>query len=194
MPQSLYDCFAPEEIAPVPVESEVGWASEPLWTLRSKGKYLDPIGIRNPIIHLVARRYTDWSTQAEAVAVNKLWKQTEWRKQNTIKVLWILMDCVFNFADNWSLTFWYKARADPCETCLPVCLCVSWLGKLFRLLAYHSEPLLSWSSDQVQRLFRQQMPREKDVGWRCNPGIRLLGLTGATLNLRVTTSRVLFMD
>jgi hypothetical protein len=86
-------------------------------------------------------------------SVNELWNNTEWRIRNKKKLLLIPMDCGFNFAGNCSLTFWYNVCVDPCGTCL----CVSWLGKLFGPLPYHSEPSLSWSSDQVQRLrvFRQ---------------------------------------
>jgi hypothetical protein len=38
---------------------EAGWASEPVWTLRKREKYLDPAGNRTPAVKLIACRCND---------------------------------------------------------------------------------------------------------------------------------------
>jgi hypothetical protein len=43
---------------PLPIEQEVGWAPEPVWTLSSTEKSV-PADNRTPDIQLVARHYND---------------------------------------------------------------------------------------------------------------------------------------
>jgi hypothetical protein len=54
----------PGKEPPVPTGKEGGGAPEPVCTLRTREKSLDPAGNRTAVVHPVARRYTDWATQA----------------------------------------------------------------------------------------------------------------------------------
>jgi hypothetical protein len=44
----------PGKEPPVPIECEAGWATEPVWTLWRRGKYLAPVDNRTPADHPVA--------------------------------------------------------------------------------------------------------------------------------------------
>jgi hypothetical protein len=57
--------LAPGKGPPVPIVEEAEWASEPVWTQRLEEKsscICQGSNFDRPVVHLVARHYTDWST------------------------------------------------------------------------------------------------------------------------------------
>jgi hypothetical protein len=51
--------FAVAKEPPVPIVQEAWWASEPVWTLWRKEKFVAPTGNRTLAVYPLARRYTD---------------------------------------------------------------------------------------------------------------------------------------
>jgi hypothetical protein len=53
-PAALYS----QEISPVPIVQEAGWASEPVWTQGLEEKPFVSAGDRNSVVHFVVRHYS----------------------------------------------------------------------------------------------------------------------------------------
>jgi hypothetical protein len=156
------------------------WGPEALWKLWNGEKPFPPAKNRTPVVQSVTGRYTDWATPGLPPTVHKLLSRdmvSEWAMEQyeiRRKLSWFRRTAGFILQ---ATAIWPSGivsvliRVEP----VCVCVCVSWLGKLFGLLAYHSEPLLSWGSDQVQLLFRQQMPRGRKAvkiqSWHLPTGI-----------------------
>jgi hypothetical protein len=57
-----WSASCPRERTPVPIVQEVGWAPEPVWTLRIEEKYFRLClgsNLDRPVVQPVARHYTD---------------------------------------------------------------------------------------------------------------------------------------
>jgi hypothetical protein len=66
-----------------PLDTEAGWAPDPVWTQRLEENSSVPIGDRTPIVQPVVRHYTDWATAAPM-------KTKVLKNSNLLSVLWFL--------------------------------------------------------------------------------------------------------
>jgi hypothetical protein len=133
---SRLDHFTHKERVSLRIEWEGGWALEPFWTLRRRGKYLATVNVRTTNVLLsiwYSNHYSYWATLPDTLAVDHI-----------NSPLLLISSCTFFFI----FSFFSLSSALPCQ-----CFCVffSALTLSYFVLLYTPHIALSRCAPRIFR-------------------------------------------